>query len=57
MPALPYVGLDEIKNDVKGTIKALVAELLGTALLVRIRFEFDLISLFDKICLSVNTFR
>jgi len=36
MPALPYVGLDEIKNDVKGTIKALVAEFLGTALLVLI---------------------
>ena len=48
MPALPYVGLDEIKNDVKGTIKALVAEFLGTALLVRIRFVFDLVSLFDS---------
>merc|ERR1712107_383942 len=36
MPALPYVGLDEIKNDVKGTIRALVAEFLGTALLVLI---------------------
>ena len=34
MPDLPYVGLDEIKNDPKGFGKALFAEFLGTALLV-----------------------
>jgi len=34
MVDLPYVGLDEIKNDLKGFGKALFAELLGTAVLV-----------------------
>jgi len=33
-PKLPYLGVDEIKNDVKGFMKALFAEFLGTALLV-----------------------
>merc|ERR1719348_2395161 len=31
---LPYLGLDEIKNDLKGFGKGLFAELLGTAVLV-----------------------
>jgi MIP family channel proteins len=34
MIELPYLGLDEIKNDLKGFGKSLFAELLGTALLV-----------------------
>ena len=35
MIELPYLGLDEIKNDLKGFGKGLFAELLGTAVLVR----------------------
>jgi len=34
MSTLPYVGLDEIKNDKIGTAKALFSEFIGTGLLV-----------------------
>ena len=36
---LPYLGLDEIKNDLKGFGKGLFAELLGTAVLVILKRE------------------
>ena len=35
---LPYIGIDEISSDKVGTAKALVAELLGTLILVNIIF-------------------
>ena len=41
MSTLPYVGLDEIKNDKIGTAKALFSEFIGTGLLVNIRKCFD----------------
>ena len=33
---MPYIGLEEISSDKVGTAKALVAELLGTLILVNI---------------------
>ena len=33
---MPYIGLEEISKDKVGTAKALVAELLGTLILVNI---------------------
>ena len=36
MSAFPYVGLDEIKNDKIGTLKALFAEFIGTGILVKL---------------------
>ena len=39
MIKLPFLGLDEIKEDPKGFGKALFAEFLGTALLVRSKKE------------------
>ena len=32
---MPYVGLDEVTKDKVGTAKALIAECLGTLLLVK----------------------
>ena len=43
MSSFPYVGLDEIKNDKIGTLKALFAEFIGTGILVI--FEIDIIVL------------
>ena len=37
MSSFPYVGLDEIKNDKIGTLKALFAEFIGTGILVRLK--------------------
>ena len=37
MSSFPYVGLDEIKNDKIGTLKALFAEFIGTGILVKLR--------------------
>ena len=37
MSSFPYVGLDEIKNDKIGTLKALFAEFIGTGILVKFR--------------------
>ena len=36
---MPYIGLEEISSDKVGTAKALVAELLGTLILVNILCE------------------
>lgn len=33
---MPYIGLDEVTKDKVGTAKALIAECLGTLLLVKI---------------------
>ena len=41
MSSFPYVGLDEIKNDKIGTLKALFAEFIGTGILVKIIDNFD----------------
>ena len=37
MSSFPYVGLDEVKNDKVGTLKALFAEFIGTGILVKLR--------------------
>lgn len=36
---MPFLGVDEIKSDVKGFLKALFAEFLGTALLVYFKLQ------------------
>ena len=36
MSSFPYIGLDEVKNDKVGTLKALFAEFIGTGILVKL---------------------
>ena len=50
MSSFPYVGLDEIKNDKIGTLKALFAEFIGTGILVK--FEIFLNIMFGPLKVS-----
>ena len=37
---IPYIGVEEVTKDVRGTTKAFIAELLGTLLLVNINIKY-----------------
>lgn len=44
MSSFPYVGLDEIKNDKIGTLKALFAEFIGTGILVIFEISINILA-------------
>ena len=47
MTSFPYVGLDEVKNDKIGTLKALFAEFIGTGILVKFRKDTNILLSMD----------